>query len=374
MNERRDWAPVDWSPMKRLIYLRGNPATGGGGGSPLTVSGPTPLLMPGALAKPMRKATFSIEAVQSGSGDPSPSNVRPITGWTGANCYVTGANLFDEEWESGAISNSDGQNIASSSSIRAKNFIAFKPGISKITISWDAAETGSVYALAMLYKSDKTFSRYYGAFTKSGYVFAVNADEEYLRFYLYNKTTPIVNCMVNHGITASPYTPYSGSTVSVEFPASVGTVYGGTIDPVTGEGVVTHKEVDLGSLSWMYRNGLFDATVTGGKLSTYSGGGAEAICSQYAQKAKAYSLLSYGEMAFGNGYVNGSTCSVIIKDSDYSDTASFKTAMNGVKLVYELATPIPFTLTPQTLTPPAGDAYIWADCGGSAEVTYIGKA
>ncbi len=31
MNERRDWAPVDWSPMKRLIYLRGNGATGGGG-------------------------------------------------------------------------------------------------------------------------------------------------------------------------------------------------------------------------------------------------------------------------------------------------------------------------------------------------------
>jgi hypothetical protein len=31
----------------------------------------------------------SIEAVQAGSGDPSPTNVRPITGWTGANITVS---------------------------------------------------------------------------------------------------------------------------------------------------------------------------------------------------------------------------------------------------------------------------------------------
>ena len=66
----------EWSTMKRLIYLRGNPATGGGGGSPMTVTGATPLLMPGALAKPLRAATFAIEAVQAGSGDPSPKK-RP---------------------------------------------------------------------------------------------------------------------------------------------------------------------------------------------------------------------------------------------------------------------------------------------------------
>ena len=49
-------------------------------------------------------------------------------------------------------------------------------------------------------------------------------------------------------------------------------------------------------------------------------------------------------------------------------------AEHPITVVCELADPIPFTITPQTLTPPAGDAYIWADCGGSAEVTYIGKA
>ena len=34
---------------------------------------------------PLRSLMVNIEPVQSGSGDPSPENVRPISGWTGAN-------------------------------------------------------------------------------------------------------------------------------------------------------------------------------------------------------------------------------------------------------------------------------------------------
>jgi hypothetical protein len=38
--------------------------------------------------------TIAIEPVQAGSGDPSPTNVRPISGWTGANVTRTGKNLL----------------------------------------------------------------------------------------------------------------------------------------------------------------------------------------------------------------------------------------------------------------------------------------
>ena len=37
---------------------------------------------------PLRDLKVSIVPVQSGSGDPSPSNPRPISGWTGANVHV----------------------------------------------------------------------------------------------------------------------------------------------------------------------------------------------------------------------------------------------------------------------------------------------
>ena len=55
----------------------------------------------GADGMPMQ-VTVGIEPVQSGTGDPSPENIRPITGWTG--CKVTGTG---EEYYDASISPTD---------------------------------------------------------------------------------------------------------------------------------------------------------------------------------------------------------------------------------------------------------------------------
>lgn len=47
------------------------------------------------IVAPLQSANIRIEPVQSGSGDPSPSNVRPITGSEGVTLSVTGKNLYD---------------------------------------------------------------------------------------------------------------------------------------------------------------------------------------------------------------------------------------------------------------------------------------
>ena len=39
-------------------------------------------------ANPLKDLKFTITPVQSGSGDPSPTNIRPISGWDGANVWV----------------------------------------------------------------------------------------------------------------------------------------------------------------------------------------------------------------------------------------------------------------------------------------------
>jgi hypothetical protein len=48
---------------------------------------------PDGAAVAAKDVTIGIEPVQSGSGDPSPTNVRPISGWTGAKV----ANISDSE-------------------------------------------------------------------------------------------------------------------------------------------------------------------------------------------------------------------------------------------------------------------------------------
>lgn len=51
----------------------------------------------GAEDMPLRECMVQIEPVQEGSGDPSPENVRPITGWTGVTISHSGADTTDPD-------------------------------------------------------------------------------------------------------------------------------------------------------------------------------------------------------------------------------------------------------------------------------------
>lgn len=57
-----------------------------------SISTPSPIVSFSDGSPYPMQMQFAIEPVQSGSGNPSPSNVRPITGWTGANIKVANGN------------------------------------------------------------------------------------------------------------------------------------------------------------------------------------------------------------------------------------------------------------------------------------------
>lgn len=366
----------DMSTLRKLMLLRG--ATGGGGGSPLTVSGPTPLLMPGALAKPMRKATFAIEAVQAGTGDPSPSNVRPITGHQSITAWVTGKNIFpyDLSYEGTGYGNawylSDHPELMSF--FKALN--AFRGQY----IAYSATTEGEASGAAIGQLRVNNGASLLLVVNPNNYV-KVSETADFTtadRIYVYGSTSgaKISHLMVTPGDTPLPYAPYTASTVSVSFPASVGTVYSGTIDPVTGQGVVTHRCVNfkdcINSLYRVTRNNADTGTVYRmyEPLDDYdpATGNIDALCDRLKLMKGANVYMEPNTFK-----VNNQAFWVCLPDDDIQDAEAWINA-NEPHVVYELATPIPFTLTPQSLIPPAGDAYIWADCGASAEVTYIGKA
>ena len=62
-----------------------------------TASGAVASFPDGADGLPVKDLTVSIEPAQSGSGDPSPTNVRPISGWTGVTVSHSGADTSDPE-------------------------------------------------------------------------------------------------------------------------------------------------------------------------------------------------------------------------------------------------------------------------------------
>ena len=75
---------------------------------PTDVASGDPASFPdGADGVPVVDLKVSVRPVQSGSGDPSPDNVRPVSGWTGLTLYHSGADTSDPEtlsvsWQSQA--------------------------------------------------------------------------------------------------------------------------------------------------------------------------------------------------------------------------------------------------------------------------------
>lgn len=101
-------------------------------------------------------------------------------------------------------------------------------------------------------------------------------------------------------------------------------------------GTVTKKcgEVDLGTLNWTY-NTTFQTPIFVVPLNEIGGvsNSINFLCPKYNPKSSFWTEAN-NDMCIGSGgsYLN-------ISNSQYRNPNSFKTAMSGIKLVYELATP-----------------------------------
>ena len=120
----------------------------------------------------------------------------------------------------------------------------------------------------------------------------------------------------------------------------------GTYEPYTsttyglsGEHEVKRKFgiVDLGSLNWTYDGNFHSTTMQNAKDGTRV---TMCICPKYESKQNSEAYVSSWDKV-----VYFVSKSITVRDSAYTDAATFKQAMNGVYLVYELATPTTETVS-----------------------------
>lgn len=156
----------------------------------------------------------------------------------------------------------------------------------------------------------------------------------------------IENFQVEFGATETSYEPYTSSTsslpISTYFPngmKSAGTVY----DELTPtKGITRIGAVDLGSLTWNKTSGStsdYDYFETASSITT-PGGTLNVLCPLY--KTVNAMTSSSGENKAVR--ITG-TSNIRIRDLSFTDISAFTSAMSGVYLYYELATP---TETPIT--------------------------
>ena len=164
------------------------------------------------------------------------------------------------------------------------------------------------------------------------------------------------NISLNYPSTDTQYHAYHKTTdLSENLPQ---TVYGGSLDLNSGVLTVDRAIVDLGSLNYSYDTNYSypDFATTVLLMKT---GNASIICSAYDD------ISPSSDYAFGNNAsdgiinVNSNTYNTLrIRDNRYSDATTFKTAVQGVQLCYELATPFTIQLTPTELTLLKDYAYV----------------
>ena len=230
---------------------------------PFEVTGPIVTCNP-VVGYPLHVVS-QIVPVQEGTGDPSPENVRPITGWTEANLCVTGRNLFD-----GSIYGS--KNIAgvtieydpetqvftlngtTDRTLAEKSFELNIPGYDKaFTLSTDVLSgdlIGDGFAVAFFGAADSLDASnnfFNSTLASSNSTTRVCKYKYVTSFWLYVDAGITfdnlkVKIQLEVGNQASPYTPYNPASKTITLPFGK-TVYGGTVDWTTGVLTVTQAEI-----------------------------------------------------------------------------------------------------------------------------------
>ena len=340
----------------------------------------------GADDIPLKSLVVDINPVQSGSGDPSPDNVRPISGHTQAVVTRTGKNLFPYkdiesqtkngvtitiEKSNGAITNIHMQGTATTAFPvplcvnDEDNQWVLPKGEYKLYIGGDKPTQIRTFDINVR-KANTTSD-----ISASSGVTTITLSEQttfgsaYIWIYsgtvLNNNIIPVI---VPSGVDTSvkyPITQRQSITIDLGQ-----TVYGGHLDVLSGELVIDRAMVDLGTLTWNYVASTpfnFRASeLIGAKIPETAVVKPNAICSilpvldytAISAPVDGITIIFASSAQAGKVWAHSGT---------YIDATAFKSAVTGQTFVYELAEPITIQLTPNQVNSLLGVNNIFADTG-----------
>lgn len=348
-----------------------------------------------------KSLVLNLEPHQSGSGDPSPTNIRPISGWNAVKVTRTGKNVFPSKGLTQTLngitihSNDDGSFTVNGTAtanaqfdLTLNNELKLQSGQYTVDLLADKAVTpdGRNVWWFLYNTAAHTDIVNRSSPSKTFTINAVTATRFFLRF-ISGATVDNVTFypMLVYGSDApTEFEPYNGNTYNISL-SSAGTVYGGSLDVVSGVLTVTHGYILLNgtqrfgltnwratknSIGWVYPYSLtnhFIERVDGivpdiksDKLLTI------AYSVAYAGSSIGISTVSSttGESGYG--------IAVRVADTSLTNETAINAylAENPIQVVYKLATPQTYQLTPIEVTTLLGDNTIWMDAEGTIKLDY----
>ena len=352
-------------------------------GAILAAIGGTMVQASDAAAVPPNAVSLFGRSTQSGT--PTPSSPVAITSIDAADVYVSGRNMVNmvetlpyTRTNSGVTFTVNADQTITVNGTATANAWSHDPaympsvllpaGSYKTRVELADGTLSNSLMVRVVRKSDSASISYAGNVA----TFVLAEPTEVLvcvvvgRGYVASNAT--IRVMLEAGTTATPYTPYVGSTLAIDLQGhAVRSLPDGTRDElvVGADGHVTLVQrvgsVDLGTLTWSYEadNHRFGSSVLPNAFSSMSR--TETVCTNYV----------YASRGTADNTVFLYNRFIYVYDSDYTDAAAFKAAVSGAELIYPLATPVTIDLGYVTLpTLPAPDLTAWAAQGAELAVTY----
>lgn len=339
----------------------------------------------------VQSLTADINAIQEGDSDPSPTNIRPISGWTSAIIHTAGKNMLAIMGAKTGTVNEVTYTIESDGGIHASGTTGGTPRQLNLlyTVGRRALPVGvqlklvidrnSPFGIAVCYADkNNTTVNVINRYQAGQYTFTIPASAKisWARVYFPSNTTFDDSVVVHPMIVASGetnynYTPYVPTTYQVSF-TSAGTIYGGEVDVTAGTLTVTHKMVRISDCNWTYNSTYTRMQTTSIQdiVHSVSVRTVTLLCSSYLCIDDGRSVSNMPDKAI---YAAGNSTTVYIKDTSYTNADTFKTAMGDQTIVYPLETPITYQLSnvPQVWTLQNWNN-VWSDTGDSS-LAYIGQ-
>lgn len=312
-----------------------------------TASGDIASFADGADNRQIRKIVGTIVPAQSGTGDPSPDNVRPISGWTGANIMCGGVNILPQ--------------------IENGYYPLFLPKGTKITASCDYITTNP--RRVTYYRKDKTQIDYWGLDqyalnnTRSYHVITLNEDTYYFAF-----SNTVANVKIEFGSTPTPYSLPQFSTIPINWQDEAGTIYGGTVtlnEDGSCDVVADRMVVDIPNLNWSkYGSDQLYFRGFGYKIDT-----SKVVCDIY--KTVVENFANPIDYAVGSSVSSSYNQMLFIHDSRYETIEAFKAGNANTQLIINAETPQSYHLDNiGQLYTYLGANNVWIDTGAITECNY----
>ena len=344
----------DFLTTEDLLFMAG---ASGVKGVEDTATG-NPVIFLTDLAKPLKSLLIPFTPVQSGTGDPSPDNIRPIVPWDGLKVWQSGKNILTGNFQNGVLALENGGTSYNPNYI-VSDFIPVKP----LTSYYFRCPTVVSSELDIVYyDKDKHYIGYtdadgYSSCNTPGRLRKTPAGCYYVRIDARNAQYNNDIC-INYPASVTEYVPVVGVTeTDIVFPSPV---YGGEHEAVSGK--LTVKRV-----------GIFKKWKDGINPS---------VGASYTRKIFNFDVPVKGAATYAY-----QRCNVAPQDWSTDEKTHFYIDENKaylwlpndtdgeleIQFVAVLVTPQEIQLTPQQITALIGNNTVWSDGNGDCEVTYYKK-